>query len=277
MLDLKLDFLGQAIHLLFPYAGKILLLAAILFGGLKGDKFILRAFKRLLDKRDLDPSFRSFLTSTLDIALKLIVVLVAIAVVGVEFTSVAAILGASLLAVGSAMSGTLQNFAAGIIILIIRPFKLGDFIGIKDYEGYVIQILIFTTVIRTLNNRTIHITNSMVVANTITNFTQAGSRRIETTYYIAAGSDVALARKVLLDVIADDARVLTDPPTRLIVTSLESGIVHVMAWVWVAPSDFFNVMFDLNEAVYNEFTKVGLSLAFPQMGLHMAQSTPLIK
>ena len=232
-------------------------------------KIITNQVKKLMNKKNTDESLKGFLTSMTSILLKTLVILSAMATLGVEMTSFIAILGAAGLAVGMALSGTLQNFAGGVMILIFKPFKVGDFIEAQGYMGVVKDIQIFVTVLTTPDNKTIIIPNGGLATGSLTNFSVQPSRRVDWTVGIAYGDDYDKARNIVLDILKNDKRVLSDPEPFVALGELADSSVNLTVRAWVKAEDYWGVFFDFNETVYKTFAKENINIPFPQMDVHV--------
>ena len=225
---------------------------------------------RRMEKREVDASLRGFLNSMIGIALKLMLWIAVIGMMGVEMTSFIAILGAAGLAVGMALSGTLQNFAGGVMILIFKPFKIGDFIDAQGHAGVVNEIQIFNTILKTPDNKTIIIPNAGLSSGSMTNFSVEPKRRVDFTFGIAYGDDVDKAKEVLMALIKADERIIDDPAEPFIaVSELADSSVNLVVRVWAEAANYWGIYFDLTEKVYKTFDKEGLSIPFPQMDVHV--------
>lgn len=241
----------------------------VLIAGLWVAGKIGKAFRAQMEKRGFDPSLRGFLGSLVSILLKILIIISVLGMVGVQMTSFIAILGAAGLAIGMALSGTLQNFAGGILLLILKPFKSGDFIEAQGFLGTVNEIQVFNTVLTTPDNKKIIIPNGGLATGAATNFSAHETRRVEWVFGIAYGDNYEHAKKVLLRLIGEDQRVLPDPEPFIVLSKLNSSSVDITVRVWVKTSDFWSVFFDLNEKVYQSFEKEGLHIPFPQMDVHL--------
>ena len=199
------------------------------------------------------------------------VYITALSVLGIEMTSFVAILGAAGLAVGLALSGTLQNFAGGVMILFFKYFKVGDFIDAQGYMGTVKEIQIFVTILTTPDNKTIILPNGPLATDSLTNFSAQSQRRVDWTFGIAYGDDVDKAYDVLGRLINDDDRILKDPEPFMAVSALADSSVNIVVRVWVNAADYWGVHFRMNEMVYKTFDKEGLSIPFPQRDVHIHQ------
>ena len=234
-----------------------------------------RVFRRMLEKSKVDAGLRGFLCSLVSILLKLLVYITALGVLGVQMTSFVAILGAAGLAVGLALSGTLQNFAGGVLILFFKYFRVGDFIEAQGYMGTVKDIQIFVTVLATPDNKTIVIPNGPLATGTLINFSAEPQRRVDWTFGIAYGDDLDKAYGVLQRLLDEDERILKDPAPFMAVSALGESSVDIVVRVWVNAADFWAVHFRMNEQVYRAFAEEGLSIPFPQRDLHIYHETPL--
>ncbi|OGT70317.1 MAG: mechanosensitive ion channel protein MscS [Gammaproteobacteria bacterium RIFCSPLOWO2_02_FULL_57_10] len=227
--------------------------------------------KKLLMKSKVDPSLQSFLSSLFGILFKILVYITALGVLGVQMTSFIAMLGAAGLAVGLALSGTLQNFAGGVMILFFKTFKVGDFIEAQGYSGAVKEIQIFATVLTTPDNKTVIVPNGPLATGTLVNYSTQPIRRVDWTFGIAYGDDVDKAYSVLRDLVSRDARILADPEPLYAVGALADSSVNIVVRVWVNAADYWAVFFAMNEQVYKHFAKEGLTIPFPQRDVHIHQ------
>ncbi len=226
--------------------------------------------RRQMEKREVEASLRGFLNSMLGITLKLMLWIAVIGMMGVEMTSFIAILGAAGLAVGMALSGTLQNFAGGVMILIFKPFKVGDVITAQGYTASVREIQIFNTILKTGDNKTIIIPNAGLSSGSMVNFSVEPKRRVDFTFGIGYGDDVDKAKEVLMKLIKADDRILNDPAEPFIaVSELADSSVNLVVRVWAEAANYWGIYFDLTEQVYKTFDKEGLNIPFPQMDVHI--------
>lgn len=259
------DWEGLALE----YGQKLGMGILILVIGLWIAGMITNGVKKVMQKRGLDPALQSFLGSMLGITLKVLVVISALGTLGIEMTSFVAILGAAGLAVGMALSGTLQNFAGGVMILIFKPFKVGDWIEAQGYSGTVNEIQIFNTILKSPDNKTIIIPNGGLSTGSMINYSTEPRRRVDWTVGIGYGDDADKAKEVLLGMLNDDNRVLKDPAPFIAVSALADSSVNFTVRAWVEAPNYWGVFFDLNERVYKEFDKHGLNIPFPQMDVHV--------
>lgn len=267
------DWLGikqdKIVGILIDLGFRIALAIAILVIGFWIAKAMGRAVERILISRKADQSLIGFMRSLTSIGLKALVVVTAISQLGVEMTSFVALLGAAGLAIGMAFSGTLSNFAGGVMILLFKPFKVGDYVHMQGEEGSVKEVLIFNTILTTLDNKVIILANGAVANGTITNFTKANKRRVDWEFGIAYGDDLKQAKLLLSRFMDEDSRILKDEGNFIGLGALGDSSVNITVRAWVETEDYWNVFFAMNERVYNEFGAAGLSIPFPQMDVHL--------
>ncbi len=262
-------YLVKLIPLMEKWGLKLLGAVVVLIIGFWIIKIITNQTQKLMNKKKMDESLKGFLSGMISILLKTLVIISALGMMGVEMTSFIAILGAAGLAVGMALSGTLQNFAGGVMILIFKPFRVGDFIEAQGYMGVVKEIQIFVTVLTTPDNKTIIIPNGGLATGSLTNFSVQPSRRVDWTVGIAYGDDYDKARNVVLDILKNDKRVLSDPEPFVALGELADSSVNLTVRAWVKAEDYWGVFFDFNEKVYKTFAKENLNIPFPQMDVHV--------
>ena len=232
-------------------------------------KVIQKTLRKTFEKREMEPSLRGFLNSMIGILLKVMLLVSVAGMMGVEMTSFIAILGAAGLAVGMALSGTLQNFAGGVMILLFKPFKVGDFIQAQGHMGSVNEIQIFNTILKTPDNKTIIIPNGGLSTSSMVNFSTEPRRRVDFTFGIAYGDDVDKAKEVLTKLINEDSRILQDPAPFIAVSELADSSVNLVVRVWAEAANYWGIFFELTEKVYKTFDKEGLNIPFPQMDVHL--------
>lgn len=232
-----------------------------------------KGFAKMLTKSNTDESLQPFLKNLVGAILKVVLVITVLSTLGVEMTSFIAILGAAGLAVGMALSGTLQNFAGGVMILIFKPFKVGDVIEAQGYTGGVKEIQIFNTILKTPDNKTIIIPNGGLSTSSMVNYSTEATRRVDFTFGIGYGDSIEQAKEVLLNILKNDARIINDPAEPFVeVSALADSSVNFAVRVWVNSADYWGVYFDTNAAVYNEFNKAGINIPYPQMDVHVHQN-----
>ena len=248
---------------------KLIIAIAILVIGMMIAKRISKLTNKLLRKKEFDESLTGFLSSMVSITLKILVVITALGQLGVEMTSFVALIGAAGLAIGMAFSGTLGNFAGGVMILIFKPYKVGDYISAQGEEGIVKEIQIFNTIILTLDNKTIIVPNGAMANGNMTNFTEEQKRRVDFTVGIAYGDDYDKAKATLEKFIAEDDKILKDEPYFIGLVELADSSVNLALRVWCKTEDYWDVYFKMNERIYKEFEQVGLNIPFPQLDVHI--------
>lgn len=251
------------------YGLRLLGALAVLVIGLWIIGLITRGTHKLMDKSKIEPSLNTFIKSLVSILLKILLVISVLGMIGIQMTSFIALLGAAGLAVGMALSGTLQNFAGGVMILIFKPFKVGDFIEAQGHSGVVKEIHVFVTVMTTPDNKTILVPNGSLSNGAITNYSTQPKRRVDWTFGIAYGDDYDKAKAFILGLIAEDSRILSDPEPFVALAQLADSSVNLTVRVWVNVADYWGVLFDLNEKYYKNAGKAGINIPFPQMDVHL--------
>lgn len=232
-------------------------------------KFISKGIRKGLDKGGTEETLKSFVISLVTILLKVLVYITALGMLGVEMTSFIAIIGAAGLAVGLALSGALQNFAGGVMILFFKPFRAGQLIEAQGHLGTVKEIQIFSTILKTPDNKTILIPNGELANGSITNFSVEETRRVDWTFGIGYGDDIEKAYEVIKRLISEDDRIKDDPEPFLALKELADSSVNIVVRVWVNADDYWPVHFRMNEQVYKTFEDEGLSIPFPQRDVHV--------
>lgn len=254
------------------YGTNLAIAIAVLVIGMMIVKRVSKMFGKLLKKKDFDESLQGFLISMVSITLKILVFLTALSQLGIEMTSFVAIIGAAGLAVGMAFSGTLGNFAGGIMILIFRPYKVGDYIIAQGEEGTVQEIQIFNTILLTLDQKKVILPNGAVANGTMTNVTHQKTRRVDFTVGIAYGDDYDKAKNVLERFVKDDDKIIQDADNFIGLAELADSSVNITVRVWCKLEDYWDVYFKMNERIYKEFGQEGLNIPFPQMDVHVHNS-----
>ncbi len=263
------NFQQQAYDLLMNYGPKVIGAIVFLLVGLQIISWFNKLFRKTLEKRNVDKSLQPFLKSFISTILKILLVVSVMGMVGIQMTSFIAILGAAGLAIGLALSGTLQNFAGGVILMIFKPFKVGDYITAQGHSGTVSEIQIFVTILKTPQNVTIFIPNGELATQSLTNYSTQQQRRVDWSFGIAYGDDFDHAKKVLLQLISGDQRILNDPQPFIALGELADSSVNITVRVWVKASDYWSVFFDMNEKVYKTFATEGINIPFPQLDVHL--------
>lgn len=258
----------KGMDLLLTYGPRALMALAVLLIGLWLIGLVGRTITRVMTKREMDPSLIPFLRSLATTLMKVMLIVSVVQMVGVETTSFVAVLGAAGLAVGLALSGTLQNFAGGVMILVFKPFKVGDVIEAQGHTGTVKAIKIFNTILTTPDNKTVILPNAPVSSGALVNYSTEATRRVDFTFGIGYGDDIDKARRVIEEIIAADDRVLKDPAHLIVVSELADSSVNFTVRVWVNSADYWDVNFHTIEEVKKRFDAAGISIPFPQMDVH---------
>ena len=231
---------------------------------------IISIVKLLMEKRETNLTVRTFLLSFIDVVALIILLVIIISILGIDTSSFIALFASAGVAIGMALSGTLQNFAGGVIILLFRPFKVGDFIEAQGQLGTVKEIQIFNTLIQTGDNKTILVPNGPLSTGIINNYSRESLRRVDLTFSISYGDDYEKAKEVLEELIAADTRILDAPAKPFIaLTSLSASSIDIVVRVWAAQGDYWEIYFDLNKAVYETFPKRGLNFPYQTLTVHV--------
>lgn len=248
----------------------LLLCIVIYFVGRKLIKYVKVFVNKLLGRQNFDPSVVSFLKSVIDIVLTAALLITIVNILGINNSSFVAILASAGVAMGMAMSGTLQNFAGGVMILVFRPYRIGDYIQAQGQEGTVKEIHIFNTEITTVDNKTVFIPNGGLSSNVIVNYNNENTRRIDMVIGVEYGTDYDFAKSTIKDIIQSDERILLDPAPFVALKTLNESSVDILIRVWVNTSDYWDAYFNLNEQIYKIFGKKRIGIPFPQMTVHLA-------
>jgi len=261
----------KAIELLMEYGPKLLLAIVVLLIGLWIVKLVVKAFRKAMEKGGMDVSLQGFLGSLVGILLKALLFISVASMVGIATTSFVAILGAAGLAVGLALQGSLANFAGGVLILLFKPFKVGDFINAQGHAGTVHAIQVFFTTLKTPDNKTIIIPNGALSNSSITNFSTEPQRRVDMTFGIGYADDIQKAKGILKRLVDVDERIMSEPEPAIVVSELADSSVNFAVRAWCNASDYWGIYFDMHEKVKQEFDKESISIPFPQQDIHVYQ------
>ena len=232
-------------------------------------RWIKNTLTKMLTRRNADATLNSFLMSLVSVVLTFFLILAIVGILGINTSSLVALLASAGLAVGMALSGTLQNFAGGVIIMLFKPFKVGDFISAQGFEGKVNEIQIFNTHLLTTDNKEVILPNGILSTGTMMVFSKQDTRRVDWVFSIAYGDDYDKAKTVLLGLCNEDQRILKSPEPFVELGKLNSSSVDLTVRVWVNTADYWDVFFSMNEKVYKAFAQEGLNIPFPQMDVHM--------
>lgn len=261
----------KLIELAATYGGKLVLALITLFVGLWLIRKLIRVMKKLFETREFDITLQKFLLNLIGAILKILLFISVVTMVGVQMTSFIALLGAAGLAFGMALSGTLQNFAGGVMLLILKPFKVGDFIEAGGHSGTVREIQIFHTVLNTPDRKRVVVPNGGLSAGSITNFSAEPKRRVEWIFGISYSDNIDKARDIIMECLAGDERIDSDPQPMVAVKALGDSSVDLVARALADTPLFWEVYFAINEKVKKEFDKKGVSIPFPQRDVHLHQ------
>jgi small conductance mechanosensitive channel len=260
-------------ELLAVYGIRVVAAAAIFILGRWVAMGVRGLVRRIMTRGKVDPTLVSFVGSLTYIALLAFVIVAAMGQLGIQTASFIAVLGAAGLAVGLALQGSLANFAAGVLLIIFHPFKVNDFIEGGGVAGTVEEIQIFTTQLRTADNKTVIIPNSKLTGDNIVNWTLKGTRRVDMVFGIGYGDDIDRAKAIIAQVMNEDSRILKDPAPLIAVAELADSSVNLAVRPWVNAGDYWNVHFGLTETIKKRFDAEGISIPFPQRDVHLYEHT----
>ncbi len=270
--DALKDLISSLSGMAVDFGLKLIAAIVVLVGGLWIAKRLARSFRRILERRKLEPSLVSFLSSFMNIVLRIMVVIITLATVGVQMTSIVAVLGAASLAIGMALSGTMQNFAGGIVIMFLKPFKVGDVITTADGKtGIVKKIMIFTTEIHTFDNQAVLLPNGALSNAQITNLSVNDTRRTDITVGISYGDSFDVARREILAILDADDRVLKTPGAVVVIDALGDSSVVLIVRYWTTVADLLDCRADILERIYKTLPKKKIHFPFPQMDVHVSK------
>ena len=250
--------------------GKNLVVALVIFYvGRFAISIVVRGLRKLMQKQEVDKTLETFVCNLVRIALLVVVVITAISALGIETTSFIAIFGAAGLAVGLALQGSLSNFAAGVLIVLFRPYRVGNYVEAAGVSGTIEQVQILTTILVTPDNKQIIVPNSQIMNSIITNYSAKDTRRVDMVVGVSYGDDLDKVRKTLEELVAADERILADPACRIAVSELADSSVNFVLRPWVNAADYWSVKFELTEAIKKRFDQEGISIPFPQQDVHL--------
>lgn len=268
-MNINLEALFEQVQTLIAQFGlRVIAAIAIFMAGRWAAQFLKRLIRRGMDRAGIEPTVISFTANLSYYGMIVVVLLVVLAQLGIQTTSLVAVLGATGLAIGLALQGSLANFAAGILIVIFRPFRVGDWIHIGDISGFVEEIQLFTTAIRTLDNKTAIVPNSSLTADNIVNYSTKGILRIDLVIGVAYEEDVDRVKQVLMDVLQANERVLSEPAPMVGLLELADSSVNFAVRPWVKTEDYWNVYFTTMENIKKRLDAEGITIPFPQRDVH---------
>ncbi|MFK4753927.1 mechanosensitive ion channel family protein [Oceanobacter antarcticus] len=254
---------------LLPWGTQIILALVVFIVGRMIANLLVKAVLSMMGKAKVEPILTDFVGTVLGALLLVLVIVISLSQLGLDTTSLITLLGAAGLAVGLALKDSLSHFAAGVMLILFRPFKVGDYVEVDGVAGSVDKITIFSTRLKTPDNRVVTVPNSNVFGNTMVNYSEEATRRLDMVVGISYGSDLLLAKKILMDMLASDERVLKDPEFKVAVSELADSSVNFVVRPWVKASDYWAVKWDLTEAIKLRFDAEGIEIPFPQMDVHI--------
>lgn len=266
--------LDSVLPLITRYGLQVLGAIIILVIGKFAASLSARIVRKGMTKAKADPALTGFLSSGVSIAVMAFAIIAALAKFGIETTSFIAVLGAAGFAVGLALQGSLGNFAAGVMILIFRPIRVGDLVEAGGFLGTIVEIGIFVTTMNTLDNRKIIIPNGVITGNVINNVNGNGTRRVDMTAGIGYGEDMSKAKGILMEILESHPKVLKDPAPTVAVSELGDSSVNFVVRPWVQAEDYWTVWFEVTQSIKERFDAQGVSIPFPQRDVHFYQETP---
>jgi small conductance mechanosensitive channel len=267
------EWIQKGYAMLAAYGVKILMAIIILVIGRWVAGIFSKVIQRVMEKREVDETLRSFVGNLVYYTLLTFVVLAALSQLGIQTTSFIAVIGAAGLAIGLALQGSLANFAAGFLMILFRPFKVGDFIEGAGVAGTVESLQIFTTLLRTPDNKKIIIPNASLTGGNIINWSATGTRRVDMVFGIGYSDDIDKAKQIIKEILEGDDRILKDPAPQVALSELADSSVNFVARPWVKTGDYWGVFFDTTEVVKKRFDAEGISIPFPQRDIHIFQES----
>lgn len=278
-----MDELGMAAITEFDWAGlletlkisgvalglKLIVALVIFYVGRIVARVLTKALRKLMQKQEVDLILETFVCNLVYWVVMLFVIIAAINHIGIETTSLIAVMGAAGLAIGLALQGSLSNFAAGVLIVMFRPYRVGDFVEAAGISGTVLEVQILTTILKTGDNKQIIVPNSQIMSSIITNYSANDTRRVDMTIGVSYDDDLDKVRKTIQELIDADERILKDPECLIAVSALADSSVNFFVRPWVRSGDYWGVTFDLTEAIKKRFDQEGISFPFPQQDVHL--------
>ena len=270
--NLPLDaVINKLIDLVVSFGGRLLVAIIVFFIGRWLIKRIINLIVKGMQRRKVEASLFSFTRSMVKITLYFLFIIIIIGILGIETSSFIALFASAGIAIGAALSGTLQNFAGGVMILLFKPFKVGDYIEAQGQSGTVREIQIFNTILATPDNKIIIVPNGGLSTGITENYSKEETRRVDWVFGIAYGDSYDKAKEVIARLLNNDSRILTTPAYFIALNSLGDSSVNIVVRAWVKSPDYWDVFFDMNEKVYKTFTQENINIPFPQMDIHLKQ------
>jgi small conductance mechanosensitive channel len=254
------------------FALKALIALVIFYVGRTIARLVVKGLGKVMQSQEVDQILESFITSLAYWAIMMFVIIAAIGQIGVQTTSLIAIMGAAGLAIGLSLQGSLANFAAGVLIVMFRPYRVGDFVEAAGVSGSVVQVQILTTILKTGDNKQVVVPNGQIMGSIITNYSANETRRVDLTVGVSYDDDLDKVRETLQDLIDSDDRILKDPASLIAVSELADSSVNFVVRIWVKSGDYWGVFFGMTEAIKKRFDKEGISFPYPQQDVHLIKS-----
>ena len=264
-------YMDTAVGMAMTYGPQLILAIVVLIVGLWIIKRVIRLMAAGMERSNTEPTLAKFLCNLSSVGLKALLLISVASMIGIETTSFIAVLGAAGLAVGLALQGSLSNFAGGVLVLMFRPYKVGDFIDAQGVMGTVHEIQIFNTILKTPDNKVIIVPNGAISNGIITNFSMESTRRVDFVFGIGYSDDIGKAKATIERLIKEDSRAMSDPAPQIVVSELADSSVNITTRVWVNAADYWGLFFDLTEKVKLTFDQEGISIPFPQRDVHVIQ------
>jgi len=264
---------NQLSELMSSFGISLFIALFILLIGRQVVKILIKVISSALERSNTEDTVRIFVTNLLNTLLMIVVFIAAINQLGIQTTSIIAVLGAAGLAIGLALQGSLSNFAAGILIVIYRPYKVGDYIQADNHLGTVDDIQIFSTVLKTPDNKLVIVPNSSIMNGSIVNFSNQDKRRVDIIASCSYEDDIDKVKSVLADILSKDDRILSEPKPRIAVSELADSSVNMIVRPWVKNSDYIDVYYSLLEEIKKRFDQEGISIPYPQSDVHIHNQT----
>ena len=264
---------NQVSELLSSFGLSLFIALTVLIVGRQVVKIVIKVISSALERSNTEDTVRIFVTNLLNTLLMIVVFIAAINQLGIQTTSIIAVLGAAGLAIGLALQGSLSNFAAGILIVIYRPYKVGDYIQADNHLGTVDDIQIFSTVLKTPDNKLVIVPNGSIMNGSIVNFSNQDKRRVDIIASCSYEDDIDKVKSVLADILSQDDRILSEPEPRIAVSELADSSVNLIVRPWVKNSDYINVYYSLLEEIKKRFDQEGISIPYPQSDVHIHNHT----
>ncbi|MCM1377054.1 MAG: mechanosensitive ion channel [Clostridium sp.] len=268
------DAISKIASSVVDFSFKLLIAILIFYAGKFLIKKLYRMVQTIMAKRHVDASLSTFILSLIKMVAYFILIIIVIGIIGIETSSFLALFASAGVAIGMALSGTLQNFAGGVLILLLKPYKVGDYIEAQGYAGTVKAINIFNTIINTPDNKSIIIPNGGLSTSSVNNYSLEGQRRVDWTIGLAYNTDFDKAREVILAMLAEDSRIITDTRESFVgLNELADSSINIVVRAWTPTSDYWNLYFDMNRRFYKELPEHGFEFPFPQLDVHIGSTS----